>query len=89
LVAYSHELDPTRAAAIGGSQRGEIDKLGDIAGYNGDGARLFIKPGVASVVSEYGSVIDFRPGKYDAGWGDMESQRHNLNGEAVKPFGRV
>ncbi|MDI9875066.1 glycoside hydrolase family 2 protein [Flectobacillus rivi] len=74
LVAYSHELDPTRAAAIGGSQRGEIDKLGDIAGYNGDGARLFIKPGVASVVSEYGSVIDFRPGKYDAGWGDMESQ---------------
>lgn len=74
LVAYSHELDPTRKAAIGGSQRGEIDKLGDIAGYNGDGARLFINPGIPSVVSEYGSVIDYRPGKYDAGWGDMESQ---------------
>ena len=40
VVAYSHELDPTRPAAIGGCQRGEIDKLGDIAGYNGDGARL-------------------------------------------------
>ena len=43
LVAYSHELDPTRPAAIGGCQRGEIDKLGDVAGYNGDGARLFVE----------------------------------------------
>ena len=45
LVAYSHELDPTRPAAIGGCQRGDIDKLGDVAGYNGDGARLFVNPG--------------------------------------------
>ena len=45
LVAYSHELDPTRPAAIGGCQRGDIDKLGDIAGYNGDGARLFRQSG--------------------------------------------
>jgi len=73
LVAYSHELDPTRPAAIGGCQRGDIDKLGDIAGYNGDGARLpeFQKPSVASVVSEYGSNIADRPGKYEPGWGDL------------------
>jgi hypothetical protein len=73
LVAYSHKLDPTRPAAIGGCQRGEIDKLGDIAGYNGDGARLpeYQNPGVASVVSEYGSNIADRPGKYEAGWGDL------------------
>ena len=45
LVAYTHELDPTRPAAIGGCQRGDIDKLGDVAGYNGDGARLFPNPG--------------------------------------------
>ncbi|HEX9048739.1 MAG TPA: glycoside hydrolase family 2 TIM barrel-domain containing protein, partial [Verrucomicrobiae bacterium] len=73
LVAYSHELDPTRPAAIGGCQRGDIDKLGDVAGYNGDGARLpeYVNAGVASVVSEYGSTIADRPGKYDPGWGDL------------------
>jgi len=71
LVAYSHELDPTRPAAIGGAQRGEIDKLGDIAGYNGDGARLFPNPGIANVVSEYGSMMVDRPGLYDPGWGDL------------------
>ena len=71
LVAYSHELDPTRPAAIGGCQRGDIDRLGDIAGYNGDGARLFINPGVPNVVSEYGSTMTDRPGDYAPGWGDL------------------
>ena len=72
LVAYTHELDPTRPAAIGGSQRGEVDKLGDIAGYNGDGARLFINPGIPSLVSEYGSTMEDRPGTYMPGWGDLQ-----------------
>jgi len=71
LVAYSHELDPTRPAAIGGAQRGDIDKLGDIAGYNGDGARLFPNPGIPNVVSEYGSTMEDRPGTYAPGWGDL------------------
>jgi hypothetical protein len=73
LVACTHELDPTRPAAVGGCQRGDIDKLGDIAGYNGDGARLpeYQNPGVASVVSEYGSTMADRPGKYEPGWGDL------------------
>src|SRR5450759_3481048 len=71
LVAYSHELDPTRPAGIGGCQRGDIDKLGDIAGYNGDGARLFVNPGIPSVVTEYGSTMEDRPGKYAPGWGDL------------------
>jgi beta-galactosidase len=65
MVAVAHQLDPTRAVAIGGSQRGGLDKLGDVAGYNGDGARLFINPGIPSVVSEYGSVTSIRPGSYD------------------------
>jgi beta-galactosidase len=65
MVALTHELDPTRPAAIGGCQRGGLDHLGDIAGYNGDGARLFINPGIPSVVSEYGSVTSNRPGNYD------------------------
>ncbi|MGC4074899.1 MAG: glycoside hydrolase family 2 TIM barrel-domain containing protein [Nibricoccus sp.] len=71
LAAYARELDPTRPVAIGGSQRGDTDRLGDIAGYNGDGARLFPNPGLANVVSEYGSTIADRPGRYEAGWGDL------------------
>ena len=69
LAAYSRELDPTRPVGIGGSQRGDIDKLGDVAGYNGDGARLFVNPGIPSVVTEYGSTMTDRPGKYEPGWG--------------------
>ena len=65
MVELAHQLDSTRAAAIGGCQRGGLDKLGDIAGYNGDGARLFINPGIPNVVSEYGSVTTNRPGRYD------------------------
>ncbi len=71
LVAYTHELDPTRPAGIGGCQRGNIDKLGDVAGYNGDGARLYVNPGIPSVVTEYGSTMEDRPGKYAPGWGDL------------------
>jgi len=83
-VALSHELDPTRPAAIGGCQRGEIDKLGDVAGYNGDGARLFLNPGISSVVSEYGSTIADRPGKYEPGWGDLQAEKFPWrSGEAI------
>lgn len=73
LVAYSHELDPTRPAGLAGVQRGNIDKLGDIAGYNGDGARLpeYQNPGIPNVISEYGSTVADRPGKYDPSWGDL------------------
>lgn len=77
MVDLSHELDPTRPAAVGGAQRplGEdrIDHIGDIAGYNGDGATQpdFQKPGLPSIVSEYGSVTSERPGEYSPGWGDL------------------
>jgi beta-galactosidase len=68
-VALSHELDPTRPASIDGAQRGNIDHIGDIVGYNGDGAFLFAKPGIPSFVAEYGSTMADRPGQYDPGWG--------------------
>lgn len=77
MVERAHQLDPTRPAAIGGAQRplgkDRIDNIGDVAGYNGDGARLpdFQQPDVASVVSEYGSTTADRPGKYFPGWGDL------------------
>ncbi|HJV69225.1 glycoside hydrolase family 2 protein [Ideonella sp.] len=72
MVALTHELDPTRPAAASGVQRGDLDHLGDIAGYNGDGAVLFPNPGVPNFVAEYGSTIADRPGRYDPGWGDLE-----------------
>jgi len=80
LVAYSHELDPTRPAAIGGVQRpldaSRIDTIGDLAGYNGDGATqsIFQNPGIPNLVGEYGSTTAIRPGKYEPGWGDLGKQ---------------
>lgn len=74
LIQETHELDPTRPAAIGGVQRGGLDHIGDVAGYNGDGATLFINPGIPNVVTEYGSVESARPGNYDPGWGDLKGQ---------------
>lgn len=63
LVKVSHEEDPTRPAAVGGAQRGGFDTLGDIAGYNGDGATIFLNPGFPNFVSEYGSYEEsHRPG---------------------------
>ena len=61
MVDLTHQLDPSRPAAIGGAQRPlgdeRIDKIGDIGGYNGDGATQpdFQNPGIPNVVSEYGS----------------------------------
>lgn len=70
LVEASRALDPGRPAAVGGAQRQGFDRLGDIAGYNGDGASLYIDPGFPSLVSEYGSAIDQRPGSYSPNYTD-------------------
>lgn len=79
MVAESHRLDPTRPAGVGGVQRplgdGRIDRIGDVAGYNGDGATIedFINPGIPSMVSEYGSITAERPGEYSPGWRSLEA----------------
>lgn len=65
LVEYSHQLDDTRPAGLGGVQRGDFDGIGDVAGYNGDGAVLFKNPPKPSMVAEYGSMQGYRPGRYD------------------------
>ena len=65
MVERSHELDPSRPAAVGGAQRDGFDVLGDLAGYNGDGAALYHDSGFPSLVSEYGSSIETRPGKFE------------------------
>jgi len=84
LTTITHKLDPTRPVGIGGCQRGEIDKLGDVAGYNGDGARLYLQPGIPSVVTEYGSTIAKRPGKYIPGWGDLQQEQFSWrSGQAI------
>ncbi|HEY8932275.1 MAG TPA: glycoside hydrolase family 2 TIM barrel-domain containing protein [Rariglobus sp.] len=85
LVASCRALDPTRPAAIGGVQRptgdGRIDKIGDVAGYNGDGASIgdFQNPGVPNIVSEYGSTTARRPGDYKPGWDQLSKD----NGKPV------
>lgn len=79
-VDLGRQLDPTRPVGVGGAQRpldqDRIDRIGDFAAYNGDGATqpAFQNPGVPSLVSEYGSVVTDRPGKFDPGWGDLRSQ---------------
>lgn len=55
LIALVKELDPTRPVCAGGGQRGNFDKLGDLAAFNGDGSRVKT-PGRPSMVTEYGSV---------------------------------
>jgi hypothetical protein len=84
-VALSHELDRTRPAAVGGAQRGSIDLIGDVAGYNGDGARLFIHPKVANAVTEYGSAKEVRPGTFDPHLRDLSGQPeyHWRGGQAI------
>jgi hypothetical protein len=71
LVGLSHQLDPTRMAMIGGAQRKDVDVLGDIAGYNGDGATRDRNPGIPNLVSEYGSCVSDRPGEYTPCWGHV------------------
>ena len=75
LVKVSHEVDPTRPAAVGGAQRGGFDTLGDIAGYNGDGAVIFHNPGFPNFVSEYGSYEEStRPGSITPAGMEMDYQ---------------
>lgn len=70
---YSHQLDPTRKAAMGGVQRSSLDQLSvcDIAGYNGDGGKI-TNTWMPNVVSEYGSYTSDRPGLYDPTYGDVK-----------------
>jgi hypothetical protein len=80
MVEVSHEEDPTRKAAAGGVQRWNLDgpDISDVAGLNGDGGGFYLKwdgnervddpeserPQCPQVISEYGSEVMDRPGKY-------------------------
>jgi beta-galactosidase len=68
LVDLARELDPTRPAAVGGAQRKGFDVLGDIAGYNGDGAEIFHDPGIPNLVSEYHGAGGRGAGEYEVTW---------------------
>jgi len=76
MVDRLRELDPSRPAAVGGTQRGGLDVLGDLAGYNGDGATLYPDPGFPSIVSEYGSFVEDRPGESESRYIDGTEKRH-------------
>lgn len=76
MAGYAKELDPTRATAMGGTQRQGYDKLEnvDVAGYNGDGASMqeYQDPGVANLVAEYGSHTGNRPDQFRAYYGNVK-----------------
>ncbi len=74
LIDLSHQLDPTRPASVGGAQRRDFDQLGDLVGYNGDGATLFHDPGRPNLVSEYGVSFQDRPGKFAPHYTDNVEQ---------------
>ena len=65
LVAYCKELDPSRPIAIGGAQHEGLDKLCDVAGYNDDGAITHQDPGVPNMLTSYGCMSSYRPGRID------------------------
>jgi hypothetical protein len=83
MGALAKQLDPTRATTLGGAQRGGYDMLRpeiDIAGYNGDGARIaeYINPGFPNIVAEYGSKTANRPGEYAPDYrGDLQHNSAN------------
>jgi beta-galactosidase len=80
LRDYSHQLDPTRKAALGGVQRASLDQLSicDVAGYNGDGAKI-TNTWMPNVVSEYGSYTSDRPGTYNPTYGDVSDPSDGTN----------
>jgi hypothetical protein len=45
-----------------------------VAGYNGDGARLFKNPGIPNVVSEYGAILKPAPANYEPYFGDLQNE---------------
>ena len=85
MAGKAKELDPTRATAIGGTQRGGFDHLAnvDVAGYNGDGADIaeYQNPGVANMVSEYSSHTANRPDRFARFYGSVQT---DSNGEAIR-----
>lgn len=78
--------DPTREVAIGGCQRKGIDRLGKgaIAFYNG-GGEAFYKPGVPNLVSEYGSTVSERPGRFIPGWANIAEKVFEGGGDPWNP----
>lgn len=80
----AHQLDPTRKAGMGGTQRQGYDQLSvaDIAGYNGDGGRICgggecPNTWMPNMVAEYGSPTIDRPGAV------VNSKAHYKSGTSV------
>lgn len=78
--------DASRNVAIGGCQREGIDKLGKgaIAFYNGGGEN-FYRPGVPNLVSEYGSTVAERPGRFIPGWSNIAEKLFEGGGDPWNP----
>ncbi|NMO94958.1 beta-galactosidase [Paenibacillus lemnae] len=99
MVQVSHAEDPTRKAAAGGAQRWGLDdpEIADVAGLNGDGGGFYLKwegeervedpasnrPKCPQVISEYGSEVMDRPGKYRPFFDHVSVSRKDPNRHAA------
>ena len=63
MIAATHQADPTRSAALGGTWSDYVN-IADVNGYNGGEAGVR-DPGVPNMQTEYGSCTGDRPGSYD------------------------
>ncbi len=63
MIAATHQADPTRSAALGGTWADYVS-IADVNGYNGGEAGVH-NPGVPNMQTEYGSCTGDRPGTYD------------------------
>jgi beta-galactosidase len=78
MMIMANTVDSTRMAGMGGVQSNGLDAMvggwGGVAGENGSGGAV-INPGYPTMVSEYGSCQQDRPGNLDGCWGaELTSQ---------------
>ena len=91
---YCHELDPTRKAGLGGTQRNNFNDLtvSDVAGGNGDGATArYTNYTVPHMVAEYASTQEERNNSTpDLKWGSSfspdEGSTIEVNGKRIKQY---
>jgi hypothetical protein len=73
MMIMANTVDSTRMAGMGGVQSGGLDAMvggwGGVAGENGSGGAV-INPGYPTMVTEYGSCQEERPGNLNGCWGN-------------------
>ena len=86
----AHQLDPTRKAGMGGTQRWNFDSLDvcDVAGYNGDGGKFNYNPnGSGSGMGQYGMTMEMP--SIASEYGSFTSNRGDGNDTYAPHFNEI